>query len=345
MNIDEFRTIDNFDNDAILKNKWDEVDELLSTFYTKNQKLNKRLYDDLQDVFDWIKFSYSELDNYASSSDIARLRRKIDEVKDEYGLEEYIGYELSRYASRKKLKNKDILLALIKIQYYKQYKKQRNEEQTLFDEIKNVTYKQTYKETRIILNKPVPKKEPEMPRVDWIGILYMLGYNGFNWQDYIVGVTSYNANKLYELLIINIQQGKPLNIEENSIKKLLIKQQKAYLNKVISDEVHKGYKDDFSGSLDNQISFLVNQISLVAMKKAGCTKVKFVAVLDENTTKMCKSLDGQIFNIYRMNKYERYSDADKKVITYKTFGLEVGANLPPILNHYHYCRSTIHPVK
>ena len=41
---DEFRNVDNFDNNSILKNRWNEVDELLSTFYSKNQKINRRMY-------------------------------------------------------------------------------------------------------------------------------------------------------------------------------------------------------------------------------------------------------------------------------------------------------------
>lgn len=343
---DEFRNVENFDNNAILNKRWNKVDELLSTFYSKNQKINRKIYDNLQSIFDWIKFSYEEINDYANNNEIVRFRNRIEDIKDEYGLKGYIGYQLNNYSRRKKLKNKDILLGYIMVEYYRQYQEQNKQETLLFDEIKNVEYREVYKETiKIIKKKRIKKEIPEMPKSSWIDLLTLATYMGFSWLDYKEGNLGYNSRKLYELVIIHLQQGKGFNVYDGDIGKLLRKQQRAYLNKTIEEEMAKGYKDIYSGSLDNQISYLVNQIALQAMKDAGCTQVRFVAVLDENTTKMCKSLDGQIFDIYGMNIYARYSDDDKAEAEYKTLGLEVGANLPPINNHYHFCRSTIHPYK
>ena len=72
--IDEFVNKDNWQiNTHILNERWNEVDNKMSTFYSKNQKINRKMYDNLQSIFDWIKFDYSELNNYASISDIVRL--------------------------------------------------------------------------------------------------------------------------------------------------------------------------------------------------------------------------------------------------------------------------------
>lgn len=70
-------------------------------------------------------------------------------------------------------------------------------------------------------------------------------------------------------------------------------------------------------------------------------KVRFIAEVDDHTTEMCRSLDGQVFYVHRLNTYQRYSDLDKKNVVYNTMGLKVGDNLPPIDNHFHWCRSTI----
>lgn len=67
----------------------------------------------------------------------------------------------------------------------------------------------------------------------------------------------------------------------------------------------------------------------------------FRAVLDDRTTKMCKSLDRQVFNVHDSNTFTRWSDSDEAMRTYTCEGLVLGLNLPPINNHFHFCRSTV----
>lgn len=344
MNIDEYVGKNKWQgNNTILNERWNEVDSKLSTFYSKNTKINRKMYDNLQSIFDWIKFDYSELDNYASVSDIARLRTRIEDLKDKYGLEGYIGYQLTEYSRKKKLKNRDLLLALLMIEYYRQYKEQNNLETELFDEIKNVVYKQVSIQTATVLNKRPPKKI-EIPEAWWLGLLLKAGYTGYEWLTYKEGTLGYNVRKLYELVLINLQQGKKLNVNSSDIDKLLKKQEKAYLGKA-KDKKTRNYRNEYFGSLDNYLAYLVNQIVLQAIKDQGCKKVQFIAVLDETTTDMCASLNHQIFDTEELNIYKRYSLEDKAIVEYRTKGLEVGANLPPINNGFHYCRSTIIPVK
>lgn len=344
MNIDEYVGKDKWQgNNTILNERWNEVDSKLSTFYSKNTKINRKMYDNLQSIFDWIKFDYSELDNYASASDIVRLRSRIEDLKEQYGLEGYIGYQLTEYSKKKRLKNRDLLLALLMIEYYRQYKEQNNLETELFDEIKNVVYKQVTIQTATVLKKRPPKKI-EIPRAWWLGLLAKAGYTGYEWLTFKEGTLGYNVRKLYELILVQIQQGQKPDVKDSSIKKLLEKQERAYLGKA-KEKQTRNYRNEYFGSLDNYLAYLVNQIVLQAIKDQGCKKVQFIAVLDETTTDMCASLNHQIFDIEGINIYKRYSLEDKAIVVYKTKGLEVGANLPPINNGFHYCRSTIIPVK
>lgn len=331
-------------NNKILKQRWEKVDELLSAFFTKNKKINRRMYDNIQSILDGIKFSYEELDNYASMSDIARLRGRIEDIKEEYGLSGYPGYQLNSYSSRKKLKNRELLYAYLLIEYYRQQQEQKVEEDKLFDEVCTMTYKSVSEETYQVLHKKKPKKIEE-PKAWLLGLILNMGYNGFAWLFNKEGTLMYNTKNMYEVILILIQQNKPLKTSTYEIDKLIKKQEKAYLNKNEKEKTYEDYKNDFSGSLDNQIAFLVNQVALKGMKDQGCKKVQFIAVMDEKTTTMCKTLDRQIFDIYEKNIYSRYSAEDKKNIIYETNGLETGANLPPINNHFHYCRSTIYPYK
>lgn len=330
-------------NNKILKERWERVDELLSTFLSKNNRINRRMIDNIQSILDGVKFSYSQLNDYAKPSEIARLRGRIEDLKDQYELERYPGYQLNYYLRRRKLKNKDLLLAYLIIEYYRQDKERDKEEEVLFDEVCTMTYESVSKETAKALHKKHKKKE--LPKVWWLGLILNFGYNGFGWIFNKEGTLMYNANKLYEIIVIMLQQNKPLDVNTFEIKKLLDKQNRAYLNKTKREKVYEDYKNDFSGSLDNQIAFLVNQVALKAMKDQGCKKVQFIAVMDEKTTKMCGTLDGQIFDIEGTNTYSRYSAEDGKNVVYTTKGLETGANLPPINNHFHYCRSTIYPYR
>ncbi len=74
------------------------------------------------------------------------------------------------------------------------------------------------------------------------------------------------------------------------------------------------------------------------------SKVRFIAVEDEATTKMCQSLDEQEFYINKENVFERYygeTQKELKIQRIRCNGLVLGLNLPPIQHHFHYCRSTI----
>ena len=56
---------------------------------------------------------------------------------------------------------------------------------------------------------------------------------------------------------------------------------------------------------------------------------------------MCKSLDGQEFFVDEENTFKRYSATEKNLASYKCRGLVQGLNLPPINDHFHWCRSII----
>ena len=85
--------------------------------------------------------------------------------------------------------------------------------------------------------------------------------------------------------------------------------------------------------------------SVEMYKLYGFEYCKFIARIDKVTTEMCRTLDGQIFNLTELNVYSRYSSLDKQDVTYRTMGMKTGDNLPPINNHIHHCRSHIEPWK
>lgn len=151
-------------------------------------------------------------------------------------------------------------------------------------------------------------------------------------KSYLYALALTNANELYKKTLINLQLGKELDVDSKYYKELFIKQDNRFIN--ING-------DKLSGGIVEIVENLSNLSYLQAGKDTNTEQCRFIAEIDNRTTKMCQTLNNQIFYIDKLNTYQRYSDMDKKIITYRTIGLVQGENLPPITNCFHWCRSTI----
>lgn len=157
--------------------------------------------------------------------------------------------------------------------------------------------------------------------------------NGYVWNQYIDAITKYNAEQLYRQLTIDLQQQNKLDITNDTYQNIIRKQGNSRLN-INANKI--------SGDIDLTLIGINNQAKIEGIysfdNKAKC---KFVAVEDEVTTKMCKSLDNQEFYIHDWNEFERYSKSNDCIKKYKCYGLIPGLNLPPINDGFHWCRSTV----
>lgn len=322
-------------NDKILKARWRAVDRLLSVYMNKIKLTNELTRDKLQDVFDAYNLSYDDIMEYANKEQVKKMRRKILDFLKNPDITDYSRFVVSKFKDRVKIKVKDIIYLLILMIYEEKNAQLRKKEKDLFDEIIKISYEQGQKEAI-----EIQKNGSVIPISTLIiaNILSIPAYKGYEWKDYCDGNVLYETKMTFSQYILNVQQGKISDVSKNEFDKLLTKQEKAYLSVKKENDVNK-----YNGSLDNYVSFLANESALEGMKRQGIEYVRFIAIIDEKTTRMCDTLDGQIFKIYGVNTYSRYSAIDGKIITYETEGLQVGANLPPIDNHYHHCRSTIYP--
>lgn len=321
-------------NNEILKNRWAEVDKQLSAFLKKYQKLNKKTQDKLQQVFDGITFTREDINKYITDKEKEKFKRTIEEYDDKGLLDGYFGYQCKLLLRRSRIKYSEMLEILI-VGCYMEEKKSLDElENNLFKEISQHIYETGYREA-----KSKDKKHHILPEVLLATAISLPNSRGYVWKEYTEGNAEYNGGQIKRQVIINMQQGKVLDIEEPEFQKIITSQNKRYLNK----KKDQNQVDKYSGMLDEEVAYLTNVILLESYKRAGIEKVKFVAVYDEKTTDMCKSLDNQIFAINDWNTFDRYSGADDKNVIYKVHGLKVGDNLPPINNNFHWCRSTIYP--
>jgi hypothetical protein len=143
----------------------------------------------------------------------------------------------------------------------------------------------------------------------------------------------YNTDQIYKQAVIDIQQKKDIKIDSDIYQDIIKKQNNSRLN--IND-------DKYSGSIETLLVGMSNQAKIEGITKNDeDAKVMFIAVEDDRTTKMCQSLDRQIFNVKNWNEFKRYSESNKNIVKYKCRGLVIGLNLPPVVDHFHWCRSTI----
>lgn len=307
---------------------WNKVDKALINYYKKYKKEQQTLSDNLQSILDSIKYNKSSLYEYTKDSNLQRFKRVIIDNKDIFPKGSYLLFIANKYLNRMYLKNNEILEFLLIIEYLKfRYK---TDETELFNELVNIGYEQALKECRSVKSKS--SKVLDTPNIILLSLLSLPNHLGYVWSDYVTSMILFEADEVYRQTLINIEQERELNIENEEYKNILEKQIKRQIN----------FNDGrFSGALENQSDFLINMTKVEVGKQYGLTMVRFVSTIDKKTTRMCKSLNNKIFYTDKLNVYKRFSQRDNAIITYRTKGLVLGENLPPITNHFHYCRSTI----
>ena len=289
---------------------WELLNKLESKFIKQYTTI------DLEEEIERIYNSYKLDTQIASKQIVERFKRYVE--KNYNNLNDYGKYIAKKLLKRIKIQNNEIVEYLLYIIYNEKSKELDDYENLVVQELVEDTYT---KEIEAI-KKDIPEiKLPKPPLYVLYGmsLLSLPNANGYIWKEYKDATILYNSNEMYRHLLVN---------GNKDIRTLLQKQKNRYLKKKINPS-----KDDtYTGALEDELVYVVNQTKIKAYEDAGIQKVKFVAVHDNKVTPMCKSLDNQVFytNRGKINIYKRYSSIADAIITYKTRGLEVGQNLPPI---------------
>lgn len=314
-------------NEEILNNRWKNIDKELLTYQKNYKKVRRKTKDNIQNVFDTLNITYKDINKPISKREKDRLDRLISEYKEKGLLTGYFGYKARSIYSKKKVTYLEMLEIMLMGCYI--------EENNTLDEYNNLLFYEVCKDSYEQGIKDIEKVKKIKPISFKLPILYtILNIPIFNStvEDYLYLLELTNSDELLKEVLINIQLGKELNIDSKLYEELLKKQDKRLIS--IND-------DKLSGGIVNIVENITNEAYLQAGIDSDIDKCRFVAEMDKRTTKMCESLNNQIFNVNGINKYQRYSEIDKKVVLYETKGLVLGENLPPINNHFHWCRSTI----
>lgn len=317
------------DNKTILNNRWNYTDLKLKDYLRIYKKTNLKTQDNIQDIFNGIDFNYMDLNKPISNNQRKKLSRVVDEWKQLELLKGYFEYKVIEILNKRYISNQEMLSILLWGAFVKERNQLDEYEEVLFTEIGQDLYKQGIDEI-----KPTKKKKWSLTWEYIWSMLCLPNVKGSSWITYIEALALTNAQEIERQTIIQLQQNKKPNIEDDVFKNILKKQQNRYIS--IND-------DKISGALDSQVVEIANKSLLKAGEDVGQKKlrVRFIAEIDDRTTKMCDGMNGMLFYVNDWNRFYRYSDDDKRDVLYTIKGLEVGANLPPINNHFHYCRSTI----
>lgn len=317
------------DNKTILNNRWNYTDLKLKDYLRIYKKTNLKTQDNIQDIFNGIDFNYMDLNKPISNNQRKKLSRVVDEWKQLELLKGYFEYKVIEILNKRYITNQEMLSILLWGAFVKERSQLDEYEEVLFTEIGQDLYKQGIDEI-----KPTKKKKWSLTWEYIWSMLCLPNVKGSNWITYIEALALTNAQEIERQTIIQLQQNKKPNIEDDVFKNILKKQQNRYIS--IND-------DKISGALDSQVVEIANKSLLKAGEDVGQKKLRarFIAEIDDRTTKMCDGMNGMLFYVNDWNRFYRYSDDDKRDVLYTIKGLEVGANLPPINNHFHYCRSTI----
>lgn len=317
------------DNKTILNNRWNYTDLKLKDYLRIYKKTNLKTQDNIQDIFNGIDFNYMNLNKPISNNQRKKLSRVVDEWKQLELLKGYFEYKVIEILNKRYITNQEMLSILLWGAFVKERNQLDEYEEVLFTEIGQDLYKQGIDEI-----KPTKKKKWSLTWEYIWSMLCLPNVKGSSWITYIEALALTNAQEIERQTIIQLQQNKKPNIEDDVFKNILKKQQNRYIS--IND-------DKISGALDSQVVEIANKSLLKAGEDVGQKKLRarFIAEIDDRTTKMCDGMNGMLFYVNDWNRFYRYSDDDKRDVLYTIKGLEVGANLPPINNHFHYCRSTI----
>lgn len=312
-------------------NNWQYHDSKMQELKKIYSKISKQTQNNLQEIFKTFNMTSDNIYRITDKKTKDKINTYIEEWKDKGLLKGYFGTLANNIYKRIRVKNGEILELLIYGAYIEEQNKLQETELNIFKEDANYYYQQGQEEVNNTLKDK--KKVSVIPDAIFLALMDMQNAKGYIWQQYIEAIIKYNADQIYRQYLIDIQQQKEPNIDDDAYQNIIKKQQNAKL--CING-------DKISGAVDNQLIGINNLAKVEGISsfdnKAKC---KFISIHDEKRTKMCESLDSQEFYLNDWNEFRRYSKTNDSIVKYRCHGLVAGLNCPPINDGFHYCRSYI----
>lgn len=281
------------------------------------RKLYDEIGDDAIEIIDSLGITSENLNDVIPDYKRRQFKRKIEAWKEDGIVKGYFAYmitSLTRYTYAK----------VFEILIYGLYLTKNKQINALSNQVFKEAVQDCYDQGKKDLKQPTRK-------LKWAFILPLLMMPDLNlsYEEYLEALGHTAAQETYRRIIEHIKL--KLKVTFDILKDLLRKQ----INRILNIN-----RDKYSGVIVEVVRGAGNK-GYIGADDEKDELIKFIAEMDDRTTRMCTSLDGQIFHTRAWNRFTRYSDYYKGLHTFNCFGLEQGLNLPPINDHFHWCRSTV----
>lgn len=304
-------------NQQIINQRWKKAENLFRSKLPEIRALYDEIGDDAIDTINSLGITHENLNKIVPENTRRQVKRKIESWKEEGIVTGYFAFmiaSLTRYTYAK-------VFEILLYGYYFSKARQINS-------ISNYIFRETVQDCYDQGNRDLNQ---ETKKLKWAVILPLLMISDYNmsYENYLIALSQTSAQETYRRIIELLKM--KVKIVLSDLKQLLLKQVNRILN------INKG---KYSGAIVD-VSRQAGNKGYIMPAEEKDQLVMFIAEIDDRTTKMCRSLDGQIFHTKAWNRFTRYSDFYKGLHTFSWFGLEQGLNLPPINDHFHWCRSVV----
>ena len=300
----------------LIEKRWKKSEEALRKALPSIKKLYRQLGDKVLNTFDEIDFDFKK----ANKNVPARVKRYVDDRIDfwkESGL--LVGY-LQYLAISHTWTYKSVVYLLIFGLYVETYTRLKKIAEDIFEITANDIHEQSAEERGDKKPDPIPIDE-----ILAMAIIPLLMTSFFDYLDTL----AIDQTDEMESFIMTYQMNQR-ELTDDLLLAFMMKQAARML---------KNKKGRWSGAIEQATRVVGNSSYIYDVDPDQ--KVKFVAEIDDRTTKMCRSLNDQVFFVRKKNVFTRYSEAAKGNIEVECMGLVLGLNMPPITDHFHWCRSTL----
>ena len=246
-------------------------DKALEKYRIEYKKNKLSLMDEINDIKG--RFDYDSLKKY--NTDLRQFKKETTEAIQSGTLTSYQTYMAKKWLLKAKIRNRDMLLWYLVYKYAYFNYLMKEIERKVFYEVNKHFVEETEKQCQQLTGKDY--------KLDYIKLtdeaMDEPNNLGYIWDVYKDSTTDYNANEMYNAIVVEYKE------EKKTIKEVLDRQE----NRIVNPKL--------KGTLDNQIDFVTSYSQMQIFYKYGIKIVRVMGVLDEKTCEICDEYIGEEYPI------------------------------------------------
>lgn len=246
-------------------------DKALEKYRIEYKKNKLSLMDEINDIKG--RFDYDSLKKY--NTDLRQFKKETTEAIQSGTLTSYQTYMARKWLLKTKIRNRDMLLWYLVYKYAYFNYLMKEIERKVFYEVNKHFVEETEKQCQQLTGKDY--------KLDYIKLtdeaMDEPNNLGYIWDVYKDSTTDYNANEMYNYIVVEYKE------EKKTIKEVLDRQE----NRIVNPKL--------KGTLDNQIDFVTSYSQMQIFYKYGIKIVRVMGTLDEKTCEVCDEYIGKEYPI------------------------------------------------